>query len=237
MRSLLLSIAALSALSLTACNDEYYDGKLATTGTLNIQGKQGSVKIPAGVNADTQIHISGSGTVDLTISRGEDQPDAVATIKLPMFTKADENGDFAITAGKLKQGFDLYGNRAVSVSRTEEYDSSESCIYGYHDGGQKCEWRDTPRTCSTRHECGTNALGAPICKDYEDCDGGGRDYVCETEQIPDYGSQSTTQYDTITTTKLTLKFVNPENDKAVAKFSGVQKETRTTVTSRGHCYR
>lgn len=237
MRSLFIAAAALSALSLTACNDEYYNGKLATTSSVTIQGKQGAVKLPAGLNADTQIHISGSGTVDLSISRGEDQPNAVATIKLPMFTKPDENGDFAITAGKLKQGFDLYGNRAVSVKKTAEYDSSESCIYGYHDGGQKCEWRDTPRTCSTRHECGTNALGQAICKDYEDCDNGSRDYVCETEQIPDYGSRSTTQYDTVTTTKLTLKFVNPENDKAVAKFSGEQRDVRTSVTSRGSCYR
>jgi bifunctional DNA-binding transcriptional regulator/antitoxin component of YhaV-PrlF toxin-antitoxin module len=232
MHRLLILTASLFLLS--ACDEESYKGLTNTLSPLSIKTDKGTLVIPAGVAA-TKMKITSSGKLEIEVEK-EGQKSLKAKISLPRSAKPNDRGQIKISSKNLKQKFDIEGQRSVSTQKTEPYTQEESCISGYRDGGEVCDWESTGPSCYYEERCGTNALGEPICKSDQVCEDGGSNYVCHTEQIPEYGTQTVRRMDTITTTAINLNFLVPKSSTVISNFTGEYKNRKSKVLSSGACF-
>lgn len=212
-------LSILSLLILSACGGEEFSGSFNTQSPLVLKTDQGQYTLPIGT-VNVTMTLKESGKVKLTVYTGQGKKSEVV-LRLPKESKPKQDGSIAATAAQLKQAFDLSGNRYATREETKPYESSEQCVKGYEDGPQHCEWKDVPETCDAS---GNN------------CTGGGRDYVCETTQVPVYGSQDYTAFDVINTTYLNLKFLSPGSNLTISDFSGKMKKVSSVRTRTGYCY-
>lgn len=245
MKNAVKLLVVLSALVLSACNEETFNGTISTKETIQLVTKdKKQITLPAG-ELNAEFKAAKKDRVDIIIKQnGQKQ---TIPIKVNFSLKEIPSGTHINVTPQISgQLYTLSGDYQVKTTTTPPETREVSCSYEYNHR-EVCDWEtipgycrtvSEPRRCDHVTECDpTSSKGNPICKTREyNCTGGGsheecvpsRDVRrCHTESDTYHGRKDVTSSTTTTTKFYTLDVLDNNRYLGRIQFGKSNSNTQT----------